>query len=234
MEAPKLPRQFVNFAFYKADSAWRRLTAAQRERGRKEFASVVDDFRDEMILLAYSTVGLRGDCDFLLWRITERLEALQEQSAALALTGLGKWLTTPYSYFAMTKRSMYIRGHEHVDGQPVESRERIVPGQKKYNFIYPFVKTHDWYQLPMDQRQAMMNEHFKVGHKYPTVKVNTTYSFGLDDQEFVLAFETDSPADFLDLVMELRESKARPFTERDTPIFTCVRGELTEVLGKLG
>ena len=36
----------------------------------------------------------------------------------------------------------------------------------------------------------MMDEHITIGHKYPSVKLNTTYSFGLDDQEFVVAFET--------------------------------------------
>jgi chlorite dismutase len=105
---------------------------------------------------------------------------------------------------------------------------------RKFLFVYPFVKTHEWYQLPMSDRQALMNEHFEIGHKYPQVKISTSYSFGLDDQEFVLGFETDSPADFLDLVMELRESQARPYTERDTPIFTCISGELRGILDSLG
>ncbi len=241
---PVLPgpkRQYVGFGFYKMEPAWRRLPAAEREQGKKEFVTVVEDYRSQgMIVLAYSLVGMRGDCDFLLWRITERLEALQEMSTALMKTGLGKWLGTPYSYLAMTKRSIYIQTHEHMPAlakskdSPVESRERIIPGQKKYTFIYPFVKTTEWYLLPFEERQRIMNEHFKIGHRYPSVKVNTTYSFGLDDQEFVLAFETDSPADFLDLVMELRESVARKYTLRDTPIFTCIRGELTVVLNTLG
>ena len=79
-----------------------------------------------------------------------------------------------------------------------------------------------------------MNEHIAIGHKYPSVKLNTTYSFGLDDQEFVLAFETDNPADFLDLVMELRESESSRYTLRDTPIFTCVRRTIDETLDLLG
>lgn len=235
MDKPEVKRQFINFAFYRVDPAWRRLSVAQRGRGRKEFESVVRHYEAAgMIVVPYSLVGIRGDCDFMLWRICEQLEALQEMSAELWKTGLGKWMTTPYSYFAMTKRSMYIRGHEHTGDAPAESRERIIPGRARYNFVYPFIKTHEWYQLSFEERQVMMNEHFKIGHKYPGVKVNTTYSFGLDDQEFVLAFETDSPAEFLDLVMELRESKARPYTLRDTPIFTCVRGELRDVLALLG
>jgi len=85
------------------------------------------------------------------------------------------------------------------------------------------VKKRVWYQLPFERRKAMMVEHFAIGHRYPQVKINTAYSFGLDDQEFVVAFESDEPAAFLDLVTALRESQASRYTERETPIFSCVR-----------
>ncbi|MBI2956336.1 MAG: chlorite dismutase family protein, partial [Acidobacteria bacterium] len=90
------------------------------------------------------------------------------------------------------------------------------------------------YKMTESSRQGMMKEHIQIGHKYPRVKLNTTYSFGLDDQEFVLAFESDYPEDFLGLVMELRESEASRYTLRDTPIFTCVHRPIDEVLGLLG
>jgi chlorite dismutase len=80
----------------------------------------------------------------------------------------------------------------------------------------------------------MMDEHIEIGHRYPSVKLNTTYSFGLDDQEFVVAFETDKPEDFLDLVMELRMAEASRYTERDTPIFSCIMKSLKETLDTLG
>ena len=80
----------------------------------------------------------------------------------------------------------------------------------------------------------MMTEHIRLGHKYPSVKINTTYSFGLDDPEFVVAFESDRPADFLDLVMELRESGASSYTLKDTPIFTCVWMTPGEALDAIG
>jgi chlorite dismutase len=66
------------------------------------------------------------------------------------------------------------------------------------------------------------------------VRNNTSYSFGIDDQEHVVAFDVSSIDEFLELLMELRESEARPFTERDTPIFTCISGELEDVLAGLG
>jgi chlorite dismutase len=86
----------------------------------------------------------------------------------------------------------------------------------------------------MEERQKMMTEHIRIGHEYPRVKLNTTYSFGLDDQEFVVAFESDYPSDFLDLVQRLRESQGSAYTLRDTPIFTCIRTTIDETLQRLG
>jgi chlorite dismutase len=79
----------------------------------------------------------------------------------------------------------------------------------------------------------MMAQHFKIGHKYPNVKIHTGYSFGLDDQEFVLAFEADQPSDFLELVMELRSSEASRYTALETPIFTCVIMDIKSILNML-
>ncbi len=225
-------RQSVNFSFFKVDPAWRRLPPAEREQGKHEFCQVVQDYKQQMAVLSYSMVGIRGDCDFLLWRIGYALEPFQEMTAKLLATGLGRWLTTPYSFLSMTKHSIYLIGHKH-DGQ-LDSRGRIEPGTHKYLFIYPFVKTREWYRMTEAARQGMMKEHIAIGHKYPRVKLNTTYSFGLDDQEFVVAFESDFPEDFVDLVMELRESEASRYTLRDTPIFTCVHRPIDEVLGLLG
>jgi chlorite dismutase len=96
------------------------------------------------------------------------------------------------------------------------------------------VKTRDWYLLPMTERQRIMNEHIAIGHKYPRVKINTTYSFGLDDQDFVVAFESDTADEFLDLVQELRETESSKFTVRDTPMYTCRRSSLEEMLETIG
>ncbi len=227
-------RQFVNFLFYKVDPAWRRLSKEERDRGKREFAEVVQrcDDRDRMLVVPYSTAGIRGDCDLMLWRIAFQLEPLQEMGAALLATGLGQYLHTPYSYLAMTKRSMYIDQHVH-EGQE-GSRTKIVPGRSKYLFVYPMVKVRAWYRMPLEQRQRIMDEHIATGHRFPSVRINTTYSFGLDDQEFVVAFESDKPEDFLDLVQELRGSESSAYTERETPIFTCVKRPIAEALDLLG
>ncbi len=225
-------RQFVQFTFYKVDPAWRRLPHEEREAGKAEFAEVVNRYSSRMMVRPYTLFGIRGDVDFMLWKVSDVLEDFQRMASELARTGLGKWLSVPYCFLSMTKRSIYIAHHRH-EGQD-GTRLKVSPGGAKYLFVYPFVKTRAWYALPFDERQRMMDVHIDVGHKFPTVKLNTTYSFGLDDQEFVLAFESDHPEDFLDLVMELRETEASQYTLRDTPIFTCISGNINEVLDSLG
>jgi chlorite dismutase len=230
-QAPPVQRQFVNFAYFNLDPAFRRLSDEQKNRARQEFLEIFAKPQSGLMCLSYSTVALKADCDFLLWRISLSPDDFQTQTAAMNKTTVGAYLTMPYSFVSMTKRSMYI---DKVDPfHTAESRTHIIPGKRKYLFVYPFVKTRDWYLLPLEKRQEIMDVHIKVGNKYPTVKLNTTYSFGLDDQDFVVAFESDEPKDFLDLVMELRETQSSKFTQRDTPIFTCIQMPMDKILDQL-
>lgn len=225
-------RQFVSFTFFKANAAYRQLSAIERRSVSAEFARVVDQYRNRMMILSYSTVGLKSTVDFMLWWISFDLDQFQSLTADLNRSGAGGYFDVPQSYLSMTKHSQYVSEHVH-EGQEGR-RLRIVPGEAKYLFVYPFVKTRPWYLLDMKERQRMMNEHIAIGHKYPDVKINTTYSFGLDDQEFVVAFETDSPSNFLDLVQELRDTEASSYTLRDTPMYTCRLEPLSSILESLG
>ena len=220
--------QFVHFSFYKLDIRWRRLPEEMKEKGKEEARLVLEKWTGRSTILPYTLTGIRGDADFLLWKIADRLEDFQGFAASFLNTQLGGYLETPYAYLAMTRRSKYVGGHEHPGGHGAFNR--LEPQGKPYLMIYPFVKTHEWYQLPLEERKRMMGEHFRVGHKYPNVKIHTTYSYGLDDQEFVLAFETDDLSNFLDLVEDLRFSEARKYTLRDTPIFTCVAADFRKLL----
>jgi chlorite dismutase len=228
-------RQYIRYLFYKARPGWRQLTPEQRTAARGELLAALEPFAERLpVLRAYSTLGTRADADFLLWMVTERLEDFQELQAAVLGSAMGAHLDTPYSYLAMTKRSQYVDRHEHADGQGEGRRTRIRPTGRQYLFVYPMVKKRPWYRLSLEERQKAMDEHIRVGHEFPRVKINTSYSFGLDDQEFVVAFETDYPADFLDLVEKLRGGEASAYTERETPIFTCVAGSIAEVVELLG
>ncbi|PIQ84729.1 MAG: chlorite dismutase [Candidatus Omnitrophica bacterium CG11_big_fil_rev_8_21_14_0_20_63_9] len=224
-------RQLVSFSFYRVDPAWRRLPKATRRKHADEFCDIIRSYGKRLMVLTYSLTGLKSDVDFLVWRVGKTLEELQEMSAAAQQTALGAYLTVPYSYLSMTKRSTYV---DKLDPDHQDRRLFITPAKAKYFFVYPFVKTREWYQMPFDQRQSLMDEHIQVGNKYPSVRLHTTYSFGLDDQEFVVAFETDQPKDFLDLVQELRETKTSRYTQRDTPIFTCVARSMPDVMKDLG
>jgi chlorite dismutase len=225
------PRQFVKYTFLKVSPAWRGVPAEDREGDKRDLAGIFERFSERLMIRTYSTVGMRGDCDLLLWTVGDALEDIQALFSAINGSHMGSYLDTPHSFLAMTKRSIYVDKHHHAGQEG--TRLRVKPTGSKYLFVYPFVKTRSWYLLAKDERQAMMNAHIEIGHRYPSVRINTAYSFGLDDQEFVVAFETDSPADFLDLVMELRETRASEYTLRDTPIFTCISMSAGEALDML-
>lgn len=225
-------RQIVKYSFFKVDPQWRRLPADERAASKREFAGAVWDISERMFTRCFSLIGLRGDADFLLWQAADTPEEIQDAATRMWATALGGYLTTPHSYLAMTRRSQYVGAHTHAGQEGTGTR--LKPGKAEYFIVYPFLKTREWYLLPQAERQRMMNDHFAVGHKYPSVKINTTYSFGLDDQEFVVGFETDSPSDFVDLVMDLRGVEGSLYTLRDTPIFTGVHRSIDEALDSLG
>ena len=229
-------RQHIRFSFYRVRPEWRLRSATERAADREEVAALIREIGDRqgVLIRPYSLVGTRGDADLLLWLVSERIDDLHEFSARLNRTRLAAYLESPYSYFSMTKQSMYVEKHQHADQEGRSNRLVIAPSGRRYLFVYPFVKTRAWYRLSADERQRQMSEHIAMGHKYPGVKINTTYSFGLDDQEFVVAFESDSVADFLDLVHEMRGSEASTYTVRDVPSFTCIAMSVDEVLSAIG
>ena len=216
-------RHFVKYTFLKVDPAWRRLPDDERAEHKREFLAACEDFASERLLRAFSTVGTRGDTDMMLLSQATNLERIHEFHVVLAQSGLMKWCSQPYSYLAMTKPSEYSD----------ESRLEVRPAHGKYLFVYPFVKTRAWYTMPADERWKIMQEHIRVGKEYPDIDLNTSYSFGLDDQEFVVAFETDEPARFLDLVQRLRTTEASAYTKRDTPTFTCISMSVERALNAL-
>jgi len=205
--------QYVAYTFYRVDPAWRRLMPPDaRQAQKEEFAEVVDSFGERFEhLRAYTTAGVRPDTEFFLWKITDRYDDLEELGAALNGTALAGWLETPYSYLAMTKASQYTSARK---------ARKITPHGLPYLVVYPFTKVRPWYALPEEERQRAMDEHIRIGREeFPGIKNHTTYSFGIDDQEFMTAFECEEPADFMHLMLRLRDSEASRYTERDTPIF---------------
>jgi chlorite dismutase len=216
-------RHFVKYTFLKVDPAWRRLDAEERATHKRELLAACENFGEDHLLQSFSTVGTRGDADMLLVAEAENLERIHELHVVLQQSGLFAWSTIPYSFLGMRKGSEY------------SDEKRLVPRpfNGKYLFVYPFVKTRAWYGMEPAERWKIMQEHINVGREYPNVDNHTTYCFGLDDQEFVVAFDTDDPGAFLDLVQRLRTTEASAYTLRDTPSFTCLAVSVERALNAL-
>lgn len=219
--------RFVQYLAFKSDPAWRRSTEGERRTGREQFAQELERAAG-IRTFAYSTLGLKSDTDLFLWRMSEAPDPLQESLSCLLLTGLGRFLEITHSFVGLIRPSTYVRRQETQE-QAIFELDR-----QRYLVVYPFSKTIEWYLMSKEARQGMMNEHIRIGHEYPMVRQLLVYSTGLDDQEFVVSYETDELEAFQRLVIALRDTEARRYTLRDTPIFTCVYRPLAETLALLG
>jgi chlorite dismutase len=207
-------RFFVKFTAIKVDPAWRRRAPEERTQDKREFAAACHSFAEDHFLRTYSLVGTRGDADLMLRAGAASLDPIHELHVLLNQSGLMRYAEIAHSYLAMTKPSVYSD-----EPAPMEPR----PGaDSRYLIVYPMWKKREWYRLPAEERMRIMRSHIEVGRRHGTIEINTAYSFGLDDQEFVVSFDTDEPADFLDLVQELRGTESSAYTESETPIFTCI------------
>lgn len=218
-------RHFVKFTFLKMDPAWRRRSAEERAGDKREFAAACAEFAEEHALRAYSLVGTRGDTDLMIRAWARTLDPIHEFHVLLNQSGLMRWADIPHSYLAMTKPSPYSDEERPLGPRPQE--------EAKYLFVYPMWKKREWYALPGEERMRVMKSHIETGRRYPGIDINTAYSYGLDDQEFVVAFNGDDPGEFLDLVHELRGTESSAYTESETPIFTCISASVERALGAL-
>lgn len=228
-------RQLVKYSFFKLDEAFLRLRVDTQREAKLEFVDTIRNFNRRMLLRPYSLMGARGDVDFLLWQIANELEPIRELATAIRRTKLGAYLTMPRSFLSGTKQSIYDIVLPN-DDKDVDNRESIIVevSDLPYLFVYPFTKTRPWYALTGEERQEMIFEHIKVGREFPDITVNTSYSYGVDDQEFIVAFEGDNPHDFIDLVQKLRFTEASMYTLQDTPMHICTAMPLADVIDSIG
>lgn len=220
-------KRAVQYLTFKADRAWRHLPEDARRRGRAEFAEALPGAEGVTSYL-YSTLGLKTDADLLMWRIGTSPDAFQESLSRLLLTGLGRYLDVTHTFNGLIRQSSYVR-RATTQEQALFEQDR-----QRYLIVYPFTKTIEWYLMSKEARQGMMNEHIRIGHEYPAVRQLLVYSTGLDDQEFIVAYETEDLDVFQGLVIDLRSTEARRYTLRDTPIFTCIYRPVGETLALLG
>jgi chlorite dismutase len=211
------------------DPAWRRLSVEERRDDGCRFGEAVAAADLEGVRsISYSSIGLEPGVDVLLWRMAPSLDVLESSAATLLRAGMGRWLTVTQSFIGRIGASQYVR-------KPTDQEQSLFTGERsRYLVVYPFTKSADWYLLSKEARQGVMNEHMRVGHEFPTIRQALAYSFGLDSQDFVVAYETDDLVAFGDLVRALRSTESRRSTVSDTPILLGIHRPLDEILSMLG
>ncbi len=218
--------KFFTFTFYKVDPKWRWLNEMGKDEASREFLELLQAANKRMKIQTYSTLGLRHESEFMIWTISPSLENIQVLSSKIYTTIIGKYLEPVSTYLSLTRKSTYsnqVKLGFETDKDPMQ-----------YVVVYPFIKSREWYLLPFEKRKEMMDEHIKVGRKYPDILLNTTYSFGIDDQDFMLAFETNSLSRFQNLIIELRETQVSKYIVKDTPMIPCVRKDIVDIIKSLG
>jgi chlorite dismutase len=216
--------RFVQACLLRLDPAWRRRPAAERQQDIDAFCTAAGAATRGILQHAYSTIGLRAEGEILLWRMADAPEQLEASAAAMLSAGIGQWMTPAISLLGMTRPSQYVK-------RPTTQEQSLFSGERsRYLIVYPFTKATEWYLAPAEERQKVMNGHMKIGHRFPQVRQLLAYSFGLDDQDFIVAYETDDLVAFSDLVRELRSSESRRATVRDTPIVVGIHRPLGEIL----
>lgn len=207
-----------HYLFLKFTDAFWALTADQRN----DFFPALRRELQEAVTCAnfYQISPLNVEIDFMIWSaapvehesdeasIFERLGRVINKRRLLIQPVVDLW--------GYTRPSVYARNASSQEIDPFTEQRQT------YLILYPFVKTIQWYLLGKDTRQGMMNEHIRVGHQYPEIKQLLLYSFGVQDQEFVVVYETEQLYRFSELVNELRGSDVREYTQRDTPVYTGV------------
>ncbi len=216
--------QYHSYIFFNSKPTLSTLSNLTVKKYNNAFLKVLTESKT-VVSYTYTTLGLKANTNILIWFQAETIEAIQDLLNSLMHTELGKHLTISYTLFGMTRKTQYS---SHATGHIDTSRKG-----GKYLVIYPFTKTKEWYELDFETRRKLMGSHVMVGKKYPQIEQVLLYSYGIDDNEFIVSYEVNQLSDFQSLVMELRSDKVRHYTQKDTPIFTCIYKTPEETLNYL-
>ncbi len=195
-----------------------RLERVLGDSPRAAFAAEVDALigklaaDDVVVRGTYDVSGLRADADLMIWWHAPTSEALQAAYNAFRRTELGSHMAPVWSQMAIHRPAEFNRSHIPA----FMAEEETHP----YVCVYPFVRSYEWYLLPDEERRDMLREHGMQARDYPDVRANTVASFALGDYEWILAFESDELHRIVDLMRELRASRARRHVREEVPFYT--------------
>ncbi|MDE1868471.1 MAG: chlorite dismutase family protein [Candidatus Micrarchaeota archaeon] len=219
-----ISNKFVHFAILRLRPEWRVLDSSRKNA---DADLLVEGLKgtERVAVNCYTLIGTEPGADLMLWLTGETADECQELIANILKAGMGRYFEVVGALISITDSSEYIKAH-NSQTQSLGSVER-----GRYLIVYPFAKTPDWYLLSHEERGGMMKEHARIGSQYKSVRQVLGYSFGFDDHEFVVAYETDSLKDYKDLVRALRGIKVRRYTAKETPVFMGVHREARDAIG---
>jgi chlorite dismutase len=209
------PRTLNHYAFFSFSERYFQLEPQDKRQFHQEWLQELRHTSDHLDL--YQVYPATRGADIMVW------SALEAEDPGVTAEFMQRFAcaTNPYRHFieptdilwGMTKPSQYTKTRSTQEIDP------FAQDRKPYLVLYPFIKTPEWYLMSREARQGMMNEHIRIGKQYPEITQLLLYSFGLQDQEFIVVYEMDDLNQFSDLVYTLRDSEARRYTLRDTPLY---------------
>jgi peroxiredoxin len=217
---------YAHFLVLRSTPGLRALDAPARDQAFHEADVLLKEWSDRVTLRgAYSTVGLRADADLVLWLVAPSIELIQDLAVALRRTDLGRRLELSHAFTGIVRPAEFTRNHAPA----------FVRGEAPRRFlcVYPFVRTPEWYLLPPEERAALLREHGEIGREFPDVLANTTSAFGINDWEWILAFEADDLGRIVDCIRRLRGAEARRYTKVEIPFVTGIRKDVPAALADL-
>lgn len=173
----------------------------------------------------YDVSGLRADADYMVWWHAERIEDLQAAYAGLRRTALGRASVPVWSQASLHRPAEFNKSHIPA----------FIAGEEPRAFIcvYPFVRSHDWYLLPDEERRRMLVEHGQKAREYPDVRANTVPAFGLGNYEWILSFEADEMHRIVELMWLMRYTDARKHVHVETPFYSGARLPISDIVTNL-
>ena len=203
------------------------LGEADRAAEAAEVETLFADLTGEDVKVRgiYDVSGLRADADVMVWWHAEDSVQLQSAYNRFRRTAFGSRLEPVWSQMALHRPAEFNRSHIPAFLAGEEPRD--------YLCVYPFVRSYEWYLLPDEERRDMLREHGMQARDYPDVRANTVPSFALGDYEWILAFEADELHRIVDLMRELRASRARRHVREEVPFFTGRRRSVGEIIDAL-
>lgn len=218
--------EFTAYWLFSRRDDWRGMLHGSWETDIREFTALIDQPGAGVTVRGvYSTMGLRPDVDMIIWVHAPRLEQITEFAVKLDQTAVGRALKRAQGYIGVAGMSQYDPDHgpAFLKGIPA----------KRYLSVYPFTKTPDWFLIDFPERRRLMLEHGEMGREFPELLTNTVNSFGIQDQEFIVALEDDDPHQIVKMVQKLRGAEVRKYTQLDVPIFLGDRKPAVDVLADI-